>query len=133
MLYYKSLFGPRYSFFQVFEGFERFSEGFQRTCHLRLSPEDVVKILFGTWHSFVSKWKSVFGKITPGHQKFLSRRVCNGFQRIFHLGATSQAAIDALFGKWHFYVSIWLHLQIGFWGNHSWPLENAIRDVLEFF
>jgi hypothetical protein len=66
----------------------RICQGFQRTCqdHAQRSVDAEKPILEHGAHSFQSDFteKQVFRKITNGHLKFQSRRICQGIQRICH-------------------------------------------------
>jgi hypothetical protein len=81
----KTGFGENHSHLKILSW--RVCQRFQRTCHDAHRSGEAEKIVFKTDASlFLSGFaeKQVNGKIILGHLKFLSRRVCQGFQRTCH-------------------------------------------------
>jgi hypothetical protein len=72
--------------------------------------------------------KQVFGKITHGYLKFLSRRVSQGFQRTYHDAKESGKTEKKQFLK-HDAPLLWFHSKTGFWDYHLWPPENSCRNA----
>jgi hypothetical protein len=57
----------------------------------------------------------------------LLRKFRKGFQRTYHFKLRSGDAVKNLFATWNSFIS---KLEIGFWGNHSWPPEIPAKKVL---